>query len=207
MKSEQKNWRPKQNASMQCYKKILFFGFLWFFLCSFERQSIQRILYYSHSPFFIGHVTQCIAVAERNNYLSFLKKTFYYSGLPVELAFLPVIESCYDVNAVSSKGAVGMWQINPITARHLDLGMQDRYDWKKSTNAIVEYFHFLRIRFPSWPLILAAYNIGPTYIRSEMDYHSTEAFEQIRLPRETRVYVYQYYAMLKIINRKRISVF
>jgi len=40
-----------------------------------------------------------------------------------------------------------------------------------------------------------------------MDYHSTEAFDQIRLPRETRVYVYQYYAMLKIINRKRISVF
>jgi len=176
-------------------------------LCSFESKTMQRIFHYSHSGFFVSHVLHCIEYAEKQNYLSHIKKTFFYSGLPTALAFLPVIESCYDASAVSHRGAVGMWQINDITAVHLNIGMQERYDWRKSTAAAAKYFHFLQERFPNWPLILAAYNIGPTYIRSEMEYHDSVLFEDLRLPPETRKYVYQYYAMLNIINRKKISFY
>ena len=190
---------------MHCFHRIFLCIFCWFFLCSFESHSIQKILDYSHSGFFQNHVLQCIRIANQKGYLYHIKKTLYYSGLPEKLAYLPVIESCYDENAVSNRGAVGMWQINKITAVHLNMDMQERYDWKKSTSAITDYFHFLIARLPNWPLILAAYNVGPTYVRDEIDHNNTIVFEHLRLPNETKKYVYQYYAMINIINRKRIS--
>jgi membrane-bound lytic murein transglycosylase D len=89
-------------------------------------------------------------------------------SLPPSLRYLPVIESGYSPTAVSSASAVGMWQFMAPTAR--DLGVEvtplvdDRRDPFVSTGAAVQYLDFLRGKYGSWFLALAAYNAGPERI-------------------------------------------
>lgn len=97
-----------------------------------------------------------------------------------------------------------MWQINDITAKqvHLREGifLDERLNWQKSTIAAAEYLIFLKERFPNWTLVLAAYNVGPGYVRSHMRRRKTTDIEKLGLPRETRDYIYKFAAMMKHIN-------
>lgn len=86
-------------------------------------------------------------------------------GLPVELKYLAFIESQLKIKAKSWAGAVGPWQLMPITARELGLrvnkSVDDRYDYKKSTHAAAKYLIDLYREFGDWLLVIAAYNGGP----------------------------------------------
>lgn len=166
-----------------------------------KRDKVDR--WYS-SQGFINHVEQCLSFAERKFYIEYISKVFKRYRIPRDLIYLPIIESCYNPFAVSSAGAIGMWQINGITAKQVELRegifLDERLNWQKSTVAAAEYLLFLRERFPNWTLVLAAYNVGPGYVRSHMRRHKTTDIEKLGLPRETRDYVYKFAAMIKHIN-------
>ena len=84
--------------------------------------------------------------------------------LPLELAFLPVVESRFEPQALSPAGAAGVWQLMPRTARRFGLvvtGYEDeRFDVRKATAAAASYLTSLHGRFRDWPLAVAAYNCG-----------------------------------------------
>ena len=166
-----------------------------------KREKVER--WYS-SQGFINHVNQCLSFAERKFYIEYISKVFKRYRIPKDLIYLPIIESCYNPFAVSSAGAIGMWQINGITAKQVRLReglfLDERLNWQKSTKAAAEYLIFLKERFPNWTLVLAAYNVGPGYVRSHMRRYNTTDIEKLGLPRETRDYVYKFAAMIRHIN-------
>jgi membrane-bound lytic murein transglycosylase D len=129
-------------------------------------------------------------------------------GLPEELAFLPLIESGFYLNAYSRARAVGPWQFIASTAKRyglvIDWWRDERKDPVKSTHAAAEYLRDLYRMFGSWKLALAAYNAGEGRIQRALkrtgaeDYWSLLNTRQIR--NETKEYVPRYIAATMIAN-------
>ena len=118
-------------------------------------------------------------------------------GLPTSLLGVVAIESGFNPAAVSTKGAAGLWQFMPATARQYGLVVNarqdDRFDILKSTMAAAHYLRQLHDQFGDWPLALAAYNAGPHRVSQEMHRFNGGDFWTLRqdflLPGETRGYV------------------
>ncbi len=121
-------------------------------------------------------------------------------GLPSQLKFLPIIESSLVPEAVSTKGAAGLWQFMPTTARHLGLTINqyidERRDLYKSTETAVKYLQQLYNRFGNWELALAAYNCGSTRIRQAINQAGSTDFQKIKsfLPLQTQRYLARFLA-------------
>ena len=93
-------------------------------------------------------------------------------GAPADLKFLSVAESAL-YQAQSGKGAVGLWQFVPETAKRYGLRVDDyvdeRRDPAKSTRAAVRLLKDNKARFGSWALSAAAYNMGEAATQDEAD--------------------------------------
>jgi len=118
-------------------------------------------------------------------------------GVPTELAAVILVESGSRADALSPKGARGLWQIMPDTARRYGLRVDDmqddRLDLFRVTEAAARYLHDLYVQFGDWKLALAAYNTGEANVEAAILKAHTEDFGQLTrlgmLPRETRNYV------------------
>lgn len=119
------------------------------------------------------------------------------AGIPIELAAVVLVESGGDPEALSPKGARGLWQLMPATARRYGLivnnGEDDRIDVEKSTRAAAHYLSDLYSEFGSWQLALAAYNTGEQNLQAAIERGRNTDFTVLSslglLPRETRQYV------------------
>lgn len=115
--------------------------------------------------------------------------------LPLDLKYLPIVESALNPKAVSRVGATGLWQFMPGTARWIGLEISsqvdERIDPNASTNAALVYLAQLYDRFGDWELAIAAYNGGGGRVSRAIKRARSKDFWQIRrfLPRETRNYV------------------
>src|SRR5450755_153076 len=118
-------------------------------------------------------------------------------GVPQEVAAVVVVESGGRSNALSSNGALGLWQLMPDTARRYGLvvtpSRDERLDVERSTRAAAHYLRDLYQRFGSWPLALAAYNAGEQRVQQAVKRGGMTDFVQLSslrlLPQETRNYV------------------
>lgn len=128
-------------------------------------------------------------------------------GLPLELKYLPVIESALNPVAVSRAGATGLWQFMLRTGKGYGLEVNslvdERRDPYKSTDAAVRYLKDLYAIYGDWNLVIAAYNCGPGNVNKAIarsggkrDYWEI----YYRLPRETRGYVPAFIAANYIMN-------
>jgi membrane-bound lytic murein transglycosylase D len=131
------------------------------------------------------------------------------AGLPVELSWLPLIESGFKVNALSRSRALGLWQFIPSTGYKFGLNrdkfIDERMDPVKSTHAAIEYLKQLHAMFGDWSTVLAAYNCGEgrvlKVIRSQNINYLDNFWDLYeRLPRETARYVPRFLATLHILN-------
>lgn len=118
-------------------------------------------------------------------------------GLPIRLSSVVSVESGFNPAALSPKGALGLWQLMPDTARHYGLAVDAREDERldpvKATMAAAAYLRDLYARFGDWPLALAAYNAGENRVRQAMNRLKTDDFwtlsREQALPQETLQYV------------------
>jgi membrane-bound lytic murein transglycosylase D len=136
-------------------------------------------------------------------YLPFMRKTFADSGLPQDLAYLPLIESGFNPKAYSYAHAAGIWQFITSTGQRYGLRhsywLDERRDPLKSTQAAASYLRKLYGDFGHWHLALAAYNCGENGMNRVINRSQSNDFWKLnRLPAETRNYVPSYLAALTI---------
>lgn len=132
-------------------------------------------------------------------YLPMIQRVFKAEGLPLDLAYIPVIESGFKTNALSKASAKGPWQFMRATATEqglkTDWYVDERSDPEKATVAAAKYLKTLRDLFDGdWHLVLAAYNGGLGRVQRAMKRSGRDDFWSLStstryLPRETREYV------------------
>lgn len=124
-------------------------------------------------------------------------------GLPVELSWLPLIESVFDCSALSEAKAAGCWQFMKETGKdfglHSDPWRDNRYNFKLSTYAAATYLDNLHKKFGRWDLALAAYNWGPTRLKRKIKKEGND-FWSLKLNKETMNYVPKFYATIIIVK-------
>ena len=134
-----------------------------------------------------------------SRYLPMIQDVFRAEGLPLDLAYIPLIESAFKPNAVSRAKAKGVWQFMQGTAARQGLKqdwyIDERSDPQKATSAAAKYLKTLCTIFSGdWHLALASYNGGPGRVQKALsrshlsDFWSLAAKPRL-LPRETREYV------------------
>ena len=137
-------------------------------------------------------------------YLPMIHKVFAENDLPLDLAYLSLIESNYVVDAVSRARAVGLWQFMPHTARRYGLNINcwvdERCHPEKATRAAAAYLKDLHAMFGRWNLALAAYNAGEGKIQRALQKFQVFRFWEIAdkqyLRQETRDFVPKFLAAL-----------
>lgn len=146
------------------------------------------------------------ALDRSGRYVPHMQAILREEGVPVELAYLPLIESGYRDQAVSRAGATGQWQFIRDTGRRyglrIDRYVDERRDPVKATQAAARYLRDLHDMFGNWHLSVAAYNVGEMRIYRNLKRVGPETYwdmsDRGALPRETREYVPQFLAALRI---------
>ena len=142
-----------------------------------------------------------------NFYIPLFEETLDRYGLPLELKYLPIVESALNPSAVSRAGAAGLWQFMLATGKQYGLEsnslIDDRRDPLKSTESAARYLQELHRIFGDWTLALAAYNCGPGNVSKAIrraggvnDFWVIYPF----LPQETRGYVPAFIAANYVMN-------
>jgi membrane-bound lytic murein transglycosylase D len=156
---------------------------------------------------------------EKNFFLRSLQRSGRYrtkivaelkeAGLPEELSWLPLIESGFNVKALSRARALGLWQFIPSTGYKFGLKrnrfIDERMDPDKSTQAAIAYLKELHNIFGDWTTVLAAYNCGEGRVLRVIKSQNVNYLDNFwdlyeRLPRETARYVPRFLATLHILN-------
>jgi membrane-bound lytic murein transglycosylase D len=127
-------------------------------------------------------------------------------GMPLELRYLPIIESAMNPAAKSRVAATGLWQFMHYTAKLYDIRMDsyidERSDPYKATEAAAAYLKHLHSLYDDWLMAIAAYNCGPGRvnwaIRKAGKHNVWEIYKF--LPRETRGYVPAFIATCYTMN-------
>lgn len=151
--------------------------------------------------------TIALMLGAENFFMPIFEEALESYGLPLELKYLPIVESALNPRAVSRAGATGLWQFMLATGKNYGLEVNslvdERCDPVLSTYAAAHYLSDLYHIFGDWNLVIAAYNCGPENIKKaihradgERDYWQIYPY----LPRETRGYVPSFIAVNYMMN-------
>jgi membrane-bound lytic murein transglycosylase D len=144
-------------------------------------------------------------------YLYYIVEEIEKRNLPMELAFMPIVESSLDSKATSPVGAAGLWQIMPYTGEHLGLSKNKwydgRYDIIEATNVALNYMEKLYDIFDDWELAFAGFNSGPSRVKSAIAKNKLNnkptTFWYLDLPTETYNYVTKIIALSSVLKNSK----
>jgi len=170
--------------------------------------TLQYIEQYS-TPSYIVSLNNIMVRA--NLYLPFIREEINKRNLPLDLAFLPVIESSFRSSVVSRSGATGLWQfmmnsISPFDIKVTEL-IDERRDFIKSTRGALQKLQNEHRILGCWELTLAGYNSGINGLRRTMqrtginDYW--ELSEENHIPQETINFVPRMVAATYVLTQPR----
>jgi membrane-bound lytic murein transglycosylase D len=116
-------------------------------------------------------------------------------NMPTDLQYVPVVESALLPHAGSSKGAMGFWQFMESSGKSFDLVINSQIDERRnlaaSTSAALRYFSVLYERFRSWPLAVAAYNMGDTALAAYIAEQGVNDYYKLNLSLETQRFIFR----------------
>ena len=142
-----------------------------------------------------------------NYYFPIFEEALAKYGLPMELKYLPIIESALNPGANSVASAVGLWQFMYPTGKMYKLEIStfvdERRDPMKATDAAVRYLRDLYNIYHDWHLVIAAYNCGPGNVNKAIKRSgNAKNYWKIyyNLPKETRGYVPAFIAANYVMN-------
>jgi hypothetical protein len=137
-------------------------------------------------------------------YMQYIESKIRERGLPEDLKFLAIVESRLIEDAYSSKGAAGLWQLMPETARRYGLRVDDYIDERlhvqKATDAALSYIQDLYKKFNSWTLALAAYNAGDARILDALQFQWVDNYFDLHLNKETARFIFKIAAVKELIS-------
>ena len=169
--------------------------------------NVTRKFIDSYSNRMKGSVSVMLGAA--NFYMPIFEEALERYGLPLELKYLPVIESALRPTATSRMGAAGLWQFMIGTGKRYGLEVNtlvdERRDPVKSSEAAAHYLSDLYDQFGDWGLAIAAYNCGEGNIQKAIVRNGNQEGADYwdvynRLPHETRGYVPAFIAANYIMN-------
>jgi membrane-bound lytic murein transglycosylase D len=172
----------------------------------------KHVKFYSARPDDLARTS-----ARASRYLFHVVTELEKRGMPTELALLPIIESSFNPQAMSSANAAGLWQFVPGTGKDFNLKQNMFKDERRgvlaSTDAALSYLQKLYGMFGDWQLALAAYNWGEGNVQKAIKKNQSLGkptdFESLAelMPAETRNYVPKLQAVKNIIaNPAQYSV-
>lgn len=171
---------------------------------------LNNTLVTRHTQAYAAHPGTLARISGRASpYLYHVVSELEKRGMPTELALLPVIESAFNPQAMSSANAAGLWQFVPGTGRDFDLKQNMFKDERRgviaSTDAALTYLQRLYTMFGDWPLALAAYNWGEgnvqRAIKKNQELGKPTDFDSLAelMPAETRNYVPKLQAVKNVV--------
>lgn len=159
--------------------------------------------------FYLQHQDYLNKVLERSTpYLYYIVEQLEQRYMPLELAYLPIVESAFNAQAYSPSGAAGLWQFIPSTGTLFGLKQTNWYDARRdviaSSEAALDYLQKLYQQFGDWQLALAAYNGGEGTVGRALKTNKTQGkgddFWSIGLSAETTQYVPKMIAVAQILQ-------
>lgn len=155
------------------------------------------IVVYSHAQVYLW-------LKRMERYLPSIDAQLKQYGLPEDLKYVAVAESDLLYYAQSPASAAGIWQFIPSTGKRYGLrrsgGIDERYDFEKSTGSALRYLRDLYGRFHNWALAIAAYNCGEQRIEQEMSRQKVHDYYSLKLPLETERYVFRILAIKTVLS-------
>ena len=143
-------------------------------------------------------------------YFAIVEPILQKHSIPSDFKYLPLIESDWHANAVSSAGAVGYWQFMDETAQDMGLsitpGHDERTDLRKSTEAACTYLKFLYRKLGSWTLVAAAYNGGVGMIQRKISKSGQRDYYTMAMNAETGHYLYRILAMKELFTNPSYGI-
>jgi membrane-bound lytic murein transglycosylase D len=142
-------------------------------------------------------------------YIGAIKRILRAEGLPLELAYLPHVESSFNPKAHSKAAAVGLWQFTKSTGRDylvINDVVDERYDIYLSSVAAAKFLKENYRQLESWPLALTAYNYGRAgMVRAKRRYGS---YPRIFISHNTKLFKFasknfysEFIAALRVARR------
>jgi LysM repeat protein len=136
-------------------------------------------------------------------FFPYIEQKLHDLGMPMDLEYLAVAESALK-NSVSSKNASGIWQFTDDAARRYGLRVteyvDERFNFRKETDAALKYLADLRSALGSWTLAAAAYNMGTGGVKASLDYQMVKNYYSLYLNDETFRFVFRIVALKEIMT-------
>lgn len=146
-------------------------------------------------------------LGRKDHYFPLFEEALDRYDMPLEIKYLPIVESALNPVVRSRAGATGLWQFMYTTGKSMGLRVDsyidERKDPERSTDAACRYLQKLHGMYGDWYLALAAYNAGPGNVNKAIRRSGGQRnYWQIRpwLPSETRGYVPAFMAVAYLMN-------
>ena len=145
---------------------------------------------------------------------NYVVKELERRNMPLEIAFVPLVESGYKPNARNGLH-IGLWQLGKATAETFGVRVSEesdgRLDLVRATEAALDYLEYLNKRFDGdWLLSLAAYNAGEGRVLRSMkknrDAGKPDDYWNIELPQITRAYIPKVLALSELALKKDVFI-
>lgn len=138
-----------------------------------------------------------------NKYFPIIEPILKKNGIPDDFKYLAVIESAL-VNATSTAGAKGFWQLMKTTAKEYGMevnsNVDERYHIEKSTQVACDYLNSAKKKFGNWTMAAAAYNRGRAGMLRNMSKQKVDNYYDLLLGEETKRYVPRILAVKEILS-------